>query len=454
MALEQTDFVATATVKEMMTNRLQQIAQSKLIEDYFNRARKVESRSGNRECAERRLFSELISSNVLEGVHDFEGPDWRNETVSPDVDFSSLDSWHTPQLAVAGDPLRDVTRKRDWHSADANSFGRPYLEARLATYAKENNKWDEVAQKSMYSALLRCPAGSLLVKRKGQTQWRVVLMELWGQVLTWPAIVERQVPVSGLTFLSVDVSPGARPTWLVVTNPESIEAWETEWLGPLELHCLDPVHYMGNTTPCVRALARGRPRTLWEVCAKAGFWQLPHTALKWLADARKLEIHDTTDVSLLEALVASCCPELGADEVMDCVGRRVPLPDEHDEMLKMSFIDECLHEADAPEMELERKRLLTKESNGRDFAKLFQIRRREVRSELTKKKKENAMRVRTRRRHGLQVSCQSRRLKHACRLDGSVRQSPIRIGGSCGRPKLARRLRDHGWLMGKLGLSS
>eukprot|EP00971_Amphidinium_carterae_P140001 2773985-Amphidinium_carterae.1 len=75
------------------------------------------------------------------------------------------------------------------------------------------------------------------------------------------------------------------------------------------------------------------------------------------------------------------------DDVMECVGRRLPIPDEHDEMLKMSFIDECLHEADVPEMEQERKRLKTKESNGRDFAKAFQIRRREVRQGMKKKRK-------------------------------------------------------------------
>eukprot|EP00971_Amphidinium_carterae_P123110 2437692-Amphidinium_carterae.1 len=165
----------------MMRRRLQQIAQSKLIEDYFNRARKIESKSGNKECAERRLFNELITSDVLENVHNFTTPEWRNQAVPVETDFSTLDNWHHPLLSVPGDPLRDVTRRRDWHSSDAGSFGRPFLEARLATYARETNQWEEVARKSMYASLVRCPSGSLIVKRKGQTQWRIVLMELWGQ---------------------------------------------------------------------------------------------------------------------------------------------------------------------------------------------------------------------------------------------------------------------------------
>eukprot|EP00971_Amphidinium_carterae_P188110 3733791-Amphidinium_carterae.2 len=177
-------------------------------------------------------------------------------------------------------------------------------------------------------------------------------MELWGQVLTWPANVDRAIPVSGMTFLSPDVSAAARPTWLVITNLETIEAWESEWLGPLELHCLDPVQFKGQTTPVIKALTRGKPRPLWEVAARAGFWHLPHTALKWLAEARKLEVSDTTDLSLLEALVKSCCSDLSEDEVLECVSRRVPVPDEHD-----------------------------------DFAKMFQIRRREVRTTVKKKRK-------------------------------------------------------------------
>eukprot|EP00971_Amphidinium_carterae_P336885 6473460-Amphidinium_carterae.1 len=371
----------------MMQRRLQQIAQSKLIEDYFNRARTIESKANNRECAERRLFTELINSDVLQNVHQFQTPEWRNEHVPADVDFSTVDNWHHPQLHVASDPLRDVTKRRDWYSGDANSFGRPFIEARLAIYAREENKWDEVAQRGMYASLLRCPAGSLIIKRKGQLQWRVVLMELWGQVLTWPAVVEREVPVANTTFLNLDVGKLARPAWLVVTNPDTIEAWEAEWLGPLELHCVEPVHFKGHTTPGIRALTRGKPRSLWEVSARAGFWQLPYTALKWLADARKVERADTTEVSLLEALVKSACPDLSDDDVMECVGRRLPVPNEHDEMLKMSFIDECMHEADAPELEQERKKLRTKESNNLEFAKLFQIRRHEIRNPTSKKRK-------------------------------------------------------------------
>eukprot|EP00971_Amphidinium_carterae_P332713 6467004-Amphidinium_carterae.1 len=251
----------------------------------------------------------------------------------------------------------------------------------------EENKWDEVAQRSMFASLMRCPAGSLIIKRKGQVQWRIVLMELWGQVLTWPAVVEREVPVAGTTFLQPDVSTLARPSWLVVTNPDSIEAWEAEWLGPLELQCVDPVHYKGHTSPCIRALTRGMPRTLWEVSARAGFWHLPYTALKWLAEARKMEKTETTEVGLLEALVKSACPDMCDDDVMECVGRRMAVPDEHDEMLKMSFIDECMHAADVPELEQERKKLRTKESNAMEFAKLFQIRRREIRNPTSKKRK-------------------------------------------------------------------
>ena len=228
--LKDTAFQVDHTVKDFVTERLNQLGQSKIVEDSFCIGRKTEHDAANSEVAVARFYDRLVHGRLVEDIHHFKPVEW--ETHIPQEEVHIDESIFKPKFAELPPKLREITKVRDpdWFAPSATTFIRPFVESALLTHAHKTGRWEEVASRCRLSILCKC--GLLVVRQKGSQEWKLVLAETLGlAALAWP--VTQVGTLSGRAEFRPNLSEDVAQRWIIVTDLSSWECFPVSWTGPL-----------------------------------------------------------------------------------------------------------------------------------------------------------------------------------------------------------------------------
>lgn len=216
----------------------------------------------------------------------------------------------------------------DWYSPGAQKHSVKYLAQLTMVYAEKHKLWGSLDQ-----AWLTCffrATHSVLVREVGDRRavW-FALQDLPGCcAAVWLAMEVKLPAAKGARAASAWVSkpaPYIAELFVVVLAAERWEALWIQWRSPAGRAANLPLVAAGNVSLAARAFAR--PGVAWgpllSVSARAGFWDLPVTTLKAVAEYKGIALEPKP--TLFTALVAIVqgilqCPE---NEVLPICQQRV-----------------------------------------------------------------------------------------------------------------------------------
>ena len=212
--------------------RLRAIGQSKLVEDMFQRSRKLEKDTNNKEVANRRIYHNLFAGGVASQVHHYKPPSWQSEVLEAGAGIEVPEAVYHPKIKQADVKLKGITsNSQDWFSPGPANLSRPWVESVMLEHAYRRNVWEAVASRHRYCILMR--SCNLLVKHVGAASWKLSFGDVCAlATILWP--VDLVKTDGGQEFYVPASGDAATMSWAVVVEPKEWEAKVLTWQGPLE----------------------------------------------------------------------------------------------------------------------------------------------------------------------------------------------------------------------------
>lgn len=329
-ALKEQNFgEVTAKLDQFLERKHNRLLTSEVVENSFNRQKRMKARDTNRRLDLRRAWGVLLDRQVLDQVNDFQPVRFagtqptRSVTLPPAVQEPPLSGCSIDEASK----LSSHKAKMDWYSPGASKHSLKYLTQVVMDYADKHSLWGSL-DKVWLNCFFRA-SHSLMLREIGDRQSAYfALQDLSGCcAAVWPAIeVTRPsgaAELGDLVYFEPKPNPEVEECFVVALAAERWEALWVQWRSPAW-----QVANLKQDAPqgfAVRAF--GRPGAEWapmlEVGARAAFWDLPLTTLKAIADYRGVVVEPKASLfSVLTAIVGGIldCDEV---EVLDICRQRL-----------------------------------------------------------------------------------------------------------------------------------
>lgn len=350
---------STEKLRQFAMQRETGLRASQVVEDGFQRERRMEARGSNDQVSEERVWSELLRKKVLETVHHYQPID-PCPSVPKAADLPR--SLFVPQPRQASMQLSSIqgfNRTPQWCSPGAVSLPGLFADLELLRFADAHNAFDK-AENCVLCVL--CQPG-LLLRHRQAGAWYFAVRPVCGILgVGWPAEV---VPLQGYPKVQV-FKPGACPDifefpWLHILDHKDWEAMEVEWLSPLGQRARWPKqNALGAINAQLLALSSSAPAPLLHVAARAAFWEFHLTHLRTIGRAIGKSIpSQATLFSALEFLIRAILG-CGDGELAAILALRLKAKqsDLVDELVDCEEMADCMDRNDKEDFEkhkLERK---------------------------------------------------------------------------------------------------
>lgn len=270
---------------EVLLRKAQRLVQTQVVEDGFNRMRRVEQKKHNRVSRTSELYKCLVERKVLNVVHHFETikPREARLTAAPRLPANAYqpkaDIW--PRLKE----IIGYNQKTSWWSGGPGGHHLPYCDLELAKFVCERNL-ENIADRAWLGCLLH--SERLMVRSVapdgGRGQWMLSFGNCGGSAaICWPM---EAVAMPGVDFvrcyLPVKVDKFDELPWVTVVDEEAWETMPFAWQPMLKLWSLYP-ELRGSRFSGIFALPTAAPAPMVVTAARGAFWDLPRVTLARLA---------------------------------------------------------------------------------------------------------------------------------------------------------------------------
>eukprot|EP00971_Amphidinium_carterae_P352915 6492771-Amphidinium_carterae.4 len=145
-------WACTEDVVAFVVEKLHCLAQSKLVEDSFQKARHLEQQTENKDIATQRLYCNIIDSKVLEGMHHCKGTGWESVVLPRGVESQDINALFKPPMSGPPTELAAVTKPNlDYYSPGPPNWPKVYVEKHLLREACSKNDWEAISARHGYS---------------------------------------------------------------------------------------------------------------------------------------------------------------------------------------------------------------------------------------------------------------------------------------------------------------
>lgn len=374
-------YEATQKFDDMLKLRFNRLMGTQVLEDGFNRQRRKEELSKNKQGRPQMMMQKLISTSILSGVHHFaeatvdERVIQRGTKLGSDVFHPSGKVWER---------LREVigyNRNSTWWSSTPDNQAVPYADLELYRWVRARKREKDL-QTSWLSCLLRGPR--LLLREVRTKRWFFVLCEITTSAsIGWPAM-EVQCKAKNETWFAPRQDVVERDLcYIVVLDDKTYECMSFEWMAPLATWSIAPKTRGCDAFEQVLARPTVKPMSLLSAAARNGFYDLSRQALEQLQHF--LSIAKTPGASMFDICFGLCkhITKASDDQVMDFLYRRVIEGSAkqsvvQDELLQMDEISDQLDKEMQDQYNEEKKDKKQREANRKEFEEGWRAKRAKV----------------------------------------------------------------------------
>lgn len=292
------------------------------VEDAFNRQRRKEELSKNKQGRPQVLYQKLISSRILGEVHDYIDASTDERVISRGTPFPAS-AFH-PTGGMWG-KLREIigyNRTSEWWTSTPENQCVPYLDLEFIHFVLTNGK-ERHLQYSWMSCLLE--GQRMLVRETRSDKWFFNLGEVaTTAALGWPAKLVRDESMKQDYFVpSTEVTSLKDLKFLVVLDNTTYEGMLFDWVCPLSVWRGSMQTRRHRDFAQVLAKPSTKPISLLECAAREGFWHMTKQVLERLSDLEGIEKTPARTTFDLTFALAKKCTSASDEQVMEWLMHRV-----------------------------------------------------------------------------------------------------------------------------------
>ena len=336
------------------------LAQQKIVEDWFQRARASESKNTSKTCLPAQAWMSALRGHLLDEVYQWNevsGADSR-EDASLQVKRRMLPTgiFHPRQksVQVSLDAISSHRPEAEYETFNAQSAATVLGDAHIMRHCSQNEAWHEASGRAWLTVLLET---GTICRAKGDATWSLSCGHLGGHVaIGWPVKVEGP---SGNQCVVLEEASLTTVRWLTVLAPKDWECLDVRWPSPLHQAILskqlsamprgsrEHCHGQGQAA-CLKAIVMGsRPVPLLKHCALNCFGQLPIAPLRQLCDLLGLQVSEDTLLGVLQPLLKKLLPDRTGTQLNEILSKRLFSQRFLDhELLQDPEVEDCFEDGD------------------------------------------------------------------------------------------------------------
>ena len=326
-----------ARLKTLITNKCRRPIVQQLIEDSFNSIKKHNGKKANTVCTGNFAMASVLDDRVLTSKHRYdevnrhvEFPE-RNAQLPSDANQAVLKKPKLPQHIKDLD-LASITgfKDADWFSPGAPGMSAPYADLEACRAAHDVGKLNALGERNW----CRLISKDVLIRHRDSTEWLLGVGNIDGSVgVAWP--------VEELGNGLFQAKKGdATSVLITILDISEWQAMPVRWVAPMHravmeelaaagkhVHSSDNVKLKGSSHyPAgifsIAVEVTGAAVSLLRCAALQGFWTLPLTYLREIADRLGLEYPDVSLLSIIETLVKLAIPDITTEHLISILDRR------------------------------------------------------------------------------------------------------------------------------------